>query len=50
MTVSDVRATVKKAELLGARVIIPRVTLRQGEEIAVLHDPQGMPFGVWKAK
>ena len=46
MSVDDVAATVKAAEALGARVIIPATTLPEGDELAVLHDPQGMSFGI----
>jgi predicted enzyme related to lactoylglutathione lyase len=48
MAVTDTRATVEKAESLGAKVLIPPTTLPGGEEMAVLHDPQGMPFAVWR--
>ena len=35
---------VGRAEQLGARVIIPPQTLPQGEVLAILQDPQGIPF------
>jgi uncharacterized protein len=48
VTVEDVKASVQVAERLGARVLIPPTVLPEGDEMAVLHDPQGMPFGVWR--
>jgi predicted enzyme related to lactoylglutathione lyase len=45
-SVEDVAGTVRAAEALGARVIIPPTVLPEGDEMAVLHDPQGMSFGV----
>ena len=46
--VEDVRASVASAERLGARVVIPPTVLPEGDEMAVLHDPQGMSFAVWR--
>jgi predicted enzyme related to lactoylglutathione lyase len=48
MGVDDVPAAVKKAEDLGAKLIIPPTTLPEGDEMAVLLDPQGMSFAVWR--
>jgi hypothetical protein len=48
MAVDDVRGVVQKAESLGARVLIPPTTLPAGDEMAVLHDPEGMSFAVWR--
>src|SRR5436190_4233118 len=48
VTVEDVGAAVAKAESLGARVLIPATVLPEGDEMAVLHDPQGMSFAVWR--
>jgi len=50
IAVDDVKARVKKAEELGAKVIIPPTALPDGGELAVLHDLQGMSFGIMKAK
>ena len=47
IAVEDVRAAVARAVELGAKVIIPPTRLPEGDEMAVLHDPQGMPLGVW---
>jgi hypothetical protein len=48
ITVDDVTASVTKAQSLGARVLIPATVLPEGDEMAVLHDPQGMSFAVWR--
>ena len=49
ITVEEVAAAVKRAEHLGAKLLIPPTVLPQGECMAVLRDPQGMSFGVWSA-
>lgn len=48
ISVDDVRASVSKAEELGAKLLIPPTLLPEGDEMAVLHDPQGMSFAVWR--
>ena len=48
MAVDDVKTAVQKAESLGAGVLIPPASLPAGDEMAVLHDPQGMSFAVWR--
>ena len=48
MAVENVQETVKRAQELGAKLLIPPVTLPEGDEMAVLHDPQGMSFAVWR--
>jgi len=50
ITVADMPAAVKKAEQLGAKILIPPTMLPEGETMAVLHDPQGMSFAIWKEK
>jgi len=50
VAVEDVTAAVKKAEALGAKLLVPPTTLPDGGEIAVLGDPQGMSFAVSKTK
>jgi|SRR5580692_538202 predicted enzyme related to lactoylglutathione lyase len=49
MKVEDVAESVKQAQELGAKVLIPPAVLPGGEEMAVLHDPQGMAFAVWRS-
>src|SRR3954471_22786304 len=46
--VEDVNVCVKKAVGLGAKLIIPPTVLPDGGQLAVMHDPQGMSFGVMK--
>ena len=48
--VDDVKAHVKKAESLGARVVIPPQTLPEGDEMAVVVDPDGIPFAIFRGK
>ncbi|HLJ17946.1 MAG TPA: VOC family protein [Bryobacteraceae bacterium] len=50
VAVDDVTAMVAKAVKLGARLLIPPTTLPEGDEMAILHDPQGMSFAVWRGK
>lgn len=38
-----------KAAELGAKLLIPPTVLPEGDEMAVLHDPQGLSFAVWRA-
>ena len=44
--VEDVAAHVARAVELGARVIVPLTKLPQGEELAILQDLEGVPFGL----
>lgn len=48
VAVENVADSVKKAEALGAKLLVPPTVLPEGDEMAVLHDPQGMPFGIWR--
>jgi predicted enzyme related to lactoylglutathione lyase len=48
VTVPDLKTAVAMAVELGAKVVIPPTMLPEGEEMAILHDPQGMPFGLWR--
>ena len=48
VAVDDVDAYCAKAEELGGRVIIPKQVLPEGDEMAVLLDPQGMAVGIAK--
>ena len=49
MAVEDVKATVLKAVRLGAEVVIPpAIVPGEGDEVAVLRDPQGLMFAVWR--
>jgi uncharacterized protein len=46
VAVDSVRDSCDKAEKAGAKVIIPCTVLPDGGEMAILHDPQGMSFGI----
>jgi predicted enzyme related to lactoylglutathione lyase len=48
IAVENVAASVQSATALGARVLIPPTPLPEGGELAVLHDPVGMSFGVYR--
>ena len=41
--------TVEQAKQLGGKVIIPPQKLPDGDELAILHDAEGIPFGVYRA-
>ena len=43
---ADVGAHVKHAQCLGARVVVPVTPLSEGDAMAVLVDPEGLPFAV----
>jgi predicted enzyme related to lactoylglutathione lyase len=47
--VEDVTRHVQEAVALGAKVIVPAQKLPDGDELAILHDPQGIAFGLRKA-
>lgn len=44
--VQDVEAYVREASELGAKVLVPTSTLPDGDTMAVLLDPTGIPFGL----
>jgi predicted enzyme related to lactoylglutathione lyase len=46
--VDDVAGMVKKATGLGAKVVIPRQMLPDGDEMAVILDIEGIPVGIFK--
>jgi predicted enzyme related to lactoylglutathione lyase len=48
--VDDVAKYAGDATRLGARVLIPPTPLPEGEAMAVLLDPQGMSFGIYRRK
>lgn len=47
VTVADVEAAIDRAVTLGATVLVPRSVLPEGEVMAVLKDPLGLPFVVY---
>lgn len=48
MAVDDVKATLAKAEQMGAKTLVQPTMLPEGDEMAVLHDPPGMSFAIWR--
>jgi uncharacterized protein len=44
--VQDIAGDVEKAKALGATVLIPPQRLPEGEQLAILRDPEGMSFGL----
>jgi uncharacterized protein len=46
--VENVASTVETAVAQGAKVILPPQTLPDGDELSILHDPEGIPFGVYR--
>jgi predicted enzyme related to lactoylglutathione lyase len=48
--VPDVSAHVAKAKSLGANVVIPPSKLPDGDEMAVILDPDGLPLGLMTAR
>ena len=50
VSVPDVEEYVERAVNLGARVLVPTASLPDGDVMAVLVDPIGLPFGIWTAR
>jgi hypothetical protein len=48
IAVDDVTAAAQKAQEMGAKLLIPATKLADGDEMAVLLDPQGLSFAVCK--
>jgi predicted enzyme related to lactoylglutathione lyase len=46
--VDDVKAYAAKASSLGAKVLIPPQVLPDGDEMAMLLDPEGLALGIFK--
>ncbi len=44
--VEGVAAHVARAVARGAKVVVPPTKLPRGEELAILHDVEGIPFGL----
>jgi predicted enzyme related to lactoylglutathione lyase len=44
--VEDVDASIVKAEALGAKILVPKSVLPDGDTMAILQDPTGMSFGI----
>jgi predicted enzyme related to lactoylglutathione lyase len=50
VSVQNVKDAMQSAEKLGAKVIIPATMLPEGDEMAVLLDPEGMSFAIWRSR
>jgi predicted enzyme related to lactoylglutathione lyase len=48
--VDDVGAYVEKATRLGARVIVPASELPDGDAMAIVLDPAGLSFGLYRPR
>ncbi|MGH9762727.1 MAG: VOC family protein [Blastocatellia bacterium] len=48
VAVEDMDGSIRKAEALGARVIVPATNLPDGDQMAVMLDPQGLSFALWR--
>jgi predicted enzyme related to lactoylglutathione lyase len=46
----DVEVSAKRAQELGARVIVGPAALPDGDWMAVLTDPTGLAFAIWKPR
>ena len=47
--VPDVTAAVKRVAELGGKIIVPPQKLPDGDEMAIIHDPAGLAFGLKSA-
>jgi len=48
VTVENVETAVDQAQQLGGKLLMGPVTLPGGDRMAVLLDPLGMSFGIWR--
>ncbi len=48
--VADVQGCIDKATSLGAKVVVPKSVLPDGDTMAVLLDPSGLSFGICRLK
>jgi predicted enzyme related to lactoylglutathione lyase len=46
--VADVDVCVAKASSLGATVVVPKTELPDGDALAIVVDPSGLPFGIYR--
>jgi len=46
---ADLESTVSRARGLGAQVVVPPQALPDGDALAILVDPEGRPFGVYRS-
>ncbi|MFN7964398.1 MAG: VOC family protein [Acidobacteriota bacterium] len=50
LEVSDVAAIVENVVAAGGTVLIPPTTLPDGDELAIVLDPEQIPFGLFRRK
>ena len=48
--VDDVDAYIAKATSLGGRVIVPKTELPDGDALAIVQDPSGLSFGLYRPR
>ena len=48
--VDDIGAYIAKATSLGAKVIVPKSELPDGDALAIVLDPAGLSFGLYRPK
>jgi hypothetical protein len=48
--VDDIDATLAKAASLGATVIVPKSELPDGDALAIVLDPAGLSFGMYRPR
>jgi predicted enzyme related to lactoylglutathione lyase len=48
--VDDVKSHVRRAQELGAQIVMPPQTLPGGDEMAIAVDPDGIPFGIFRPR
>jgi predicted enzyme related to lactoylglutathione lyase len=46
--VDDVPRYVERATEMGAKVVVPHQVMPEGDEMAVIHDPVGIPVALYK--
>jgi|SRR5271155_4631320 len=47
--VDNVPAYVQRVESAGGKVIFPPQLIPSGDEVSILQDPEGIPFGIYRA-
>jgi predicted enzyme related to lactoylglutathione lyase len=48
--VDDIDASIAKATALGASIIVPKSELPDGDALAIVLDPAGLSFGLYRAR
>lgn len=50
IAVADIAGYIARAETMGAKVLVPRSVLPDGDAMAILLDPAGLSFGLLERK